>query len=344
MRIFELTFVWLFLLMIAILGSSGGLIYYVCTAHNIGVSVGDPCPSRPGFPPSTCAKFEFCETLKAYKNISDKVEGCGFYLPYGKELICCPDKMPSPNTATTIQPEATTQKPKLYYNYLGSMGYLEPIRMDDYEYRYTAIILSPSHVLATKLSNISKPLKVMLGTGDPRKAVDTEVELYTKATRGIEKDLILYELEEPISESQLRTNISIAKLCDSGDLLNSTIMNAIGFARDRTLGTNCAVFKQRVHLVDFNKCPALQDIPEPNAHLCVTPGVDDATPGKDDLCSKCLTASSSVLQVERPDGSFCVGGIATPTTNECVVTGDPIYYTILLASKFSKLIAPGLPA
>jgi len=65
---------------------------------------GDRCSSRLGFPPSTCTKSENCTTLKAYKNLSEDVEGCGFYPPYGKELICCPDQLPSFEMESTIAP------------------------------------------------------------------------------------------------------------------------------------------------------------------------------------------------------------------------------------------------
>ncbi|XP_034484929.1 uncharacterized protein LOC117789871 [Drosophila innubila] len=346
------TFLWLLLLMIAVFGSGGGLIYYVCKADILELSEGDPCPERQGFPSRTCVKEAACTTLNDYKdlNLSEENEkSCDFSSPNPEKLICCPDLLPL-NFTTTIQPPIKPQT--LIFKYLASVGYYEQISMDDYEYRYTAIVLSPSHVLATspslKLSNNMVPVHVILGTSDPRVYVDTQVFRTVVNRRKITMDLALYELENPISENQLLKTISIANLCDRADFLNSPNMKAIGYAQNQTYSTSCAMFTKQVQLVDFNKCHnvlstlKLEDIVGSKTHLCVTPGTDHFTPGDDNRCSKCLTATSSVLHVQRPDGSFCVGGIATPTTNECVVNSEPLYYTILQSGTLRKFIPPAL--
>lgn len=100
--------------------------------------------------------------------------------------------------------------------------------------------------------------------------------------------------------------------------------------------------------MEFNICRnvlntlKVEDIGDANTHVCVTPGRNYVTPDDDNSCSKCLTGTSSVLQLERPDGSYCVGGIATPTTNECNVNdvSDPLYYTLLLDSTIKNYISP----
>lgn len=304
-------------------------------AHKLRVSEGDRCSSRLGVPPSTCTKSENCTTLKAYKNLSENVEGCGFYPPYGKELICCPDELPSFEKETTIAPLVTSDE--LNYNFLASLAYLEPVKMDDFVYRFTALVLSPNLVLATSLSvhqtkNLL-PIKVLLGTKDPRVYADTNVEVEIMKTSEYFNDNTLFQLKDHISEDLLRTNVSIAKLCDRDDLSNYRTMSAIGFARNPEDGTSCSIFKQKMHLVDFNNCRNVINkndvVIDSFGHLCMTPGAEYWTPWEDKRCLKCLIATSSVLQVERLDGSYCVGGIATPTTDDCVVSHDPLYYTIL---------------
>lgn len=52
------------------------------------------------------------------------------------------------------------------------------------------------------------------------------------------KDLALYELTKPIDVNQLIKNISIAKLCESADFMNSPNMKAIGYARHKAQGKN----------------------------------------------------------------------------------------------------------
>lgn len=58
--------------------------------------------------------------------------------------------------------------------------------------------------------------------------------------------------------------------------------------------------------------------------------LENPSAGQDSNCVQCLTASASVLHVPQADGTLCVAGIATPTTNECVRNKEElVYYTMI---------------
>lgn len=122
----NLTLAWISLLIIVILGSGNGILYYLCTADNVSINIlsgesdlfsgflntltvtqfleGQPCPNRDGFPLRTCVERKTCWTLDAYKhlNLTEQYDGCDYSIPYGHHLICCPDYLPK--VQTTIPP------------------------------------------------------------------------------------------------------------------------------------------------------------------------------------------------------------------------------------------------
>lgn len=65
--------------------------------------------------------------------------------------------------------------------------------------------------------------------------------------------------------------------------------------------------------------------------------------GQDSNCVPCLTASASVLHVPQADGTLCVAGIATPTTNECVRNKtELIYYTMIKREMLLEILSQQL--
>ncbi|EDV99591.1 GH12340 [Drosophila grimshawi] len=130
-------------------------------------------------------------------------------------------------------------------------------------------------------------------------------------------------------------NARSATLCIEEEAKGASNLYAVGFAQGVD-GNNCDLFTTPLVLSD--DCSLVQatrrvegfDIP--GMHLCVKPISGGSHSRQMDSCSKCLTASSSVLHVQRTDGSFCVAGIATPTTNKCVVNNNSIYYTSVVNS------------
>lgn len=49
-------------------------------------------------------------------------------------------------------------------------------------------------------------------------------------------------------------------------------------------------------------------------------------------CKQCLTGSASVLYVQQPNGNVCLAGIATPTSNKCLISSKPINFTLIKSS------------
>ncbi|EDW58137.1 uncharacterized protein Dvir_GJ15193 [Drosophila virilis] len=217
--------------------------------------------------------------------------------------------------------------------HLASLGYYKADTLDEIEYRCTAIILSPNQLLATSkcVGNkiYEKPNRVLVGVTDPRKFFDPELEFELTTKVQYKNDLALFTLSTSIDVSKTEmANVSLALLCNETELEGVPKLYAVGFAQDN--GSNCGLFKTR--LERFNDCtnknPGTID---KSRNLCLVPQRNASHAGVSDDCTKCLTASTSVLHVERADGSFCVAGIATPTTNDCIVNSGPIYYTSIVS-------------
>nr|XP_032295926.1 uncharacterized protein LOC6635432 [Drosophila virilis] len=312
-----------------------GALKYSSQTQMIELSVGERCPERNGYPASTCQLAESCTTLVAYKSLERSVTVCGFISQSGQELLCCPDRAEA--ISRTLTPTATPETiPVQMSTHLASLGYYKADTLDEIEYRCTAIILSPNQLLATSkcVGNkiYEKPNRVLVGVTDPRKFFDPELEFELTTKVQYKDDLALFTLSTSIDVSKTEmANVSLALLCNETELEGVPKLYAVGFAQDN--GSNCGLFKTR--LERFNDCTKVElkrqvSAIDKSRNLCLVPQRNASHAGVSDECTKCLTASTSVLHVERADGSFCVAGIATPTTNDCIVNSGPIYYTSIV--------------
>lgn len=144
-------------------------------------------------------------------------------------------------------------------------------------------------------------------------------------------DLVRFEVKGTIPEG-----VSVFNWCSVTDLDKNATLFAIGFAQ--TQGDNdlpCDLFQQQLTPVGFDKCVGVRNDRNvtaimPDTHICVEPGLAQPPQDPKSSCIQCLTASSSVLHVHRADGSQCVMGIATPTTNVCLENSkEMLYYTLI---------------
>ncbi|KAL7743543.1 hypothetical protein ACLKA6_013349 [Drosophila palustris] len=311
-------------------------------AERLHLNENDRC-YKVGLPLGRCKLPENCQTLPEYIKaglftMADVLE-CGFKDAFSAMMYCCPDDPPPSRAIPTRQPNRS-----LTGTHLVSLEYLKPVTLDDVVYRCTGIVLTPSYVLATTKcigkDIIGRPNKVLLGSTDSRLYVDSQTEIEIKSYTSYNNELTLFELEKEIPSSQLLENVSKATLCNRLDLSGEPNLFAVGYAYDQHEGSNCALFSQQLRLVNSDECinvrssRQIEGIRWRNSHLCVLPEnrvlVSDAYPRNN--CLKCLTASSSVLHLQRPDGSQCVAGIATPTTDECLENRLPLYYTNIVSN------------
>lgn len=108
-------------------------------------------------------------------------------------------------------------------------------------------------------------------------------------------------------------------------------------------GHNCELFEQEVYLEQNSKCRKVQNQRGVKglgtSEFCVRVGatVSPVASGESQ-CQKCLTASTSVLHIKKPNGVYCVAGIATPTTNECDEKVEYLYYTNILEDTISDFL------
>lgn len=108
-------------------------------------------------------------------------------------------------------------------------------------------------------------------------------------------------------------------------------------------GHNCELFEQEVQLEESSKCKnvqnqrGLKDLG--TSEFCVKVGANvSPVAGGEKRCQKCLTPSTSVLHIKKPNGVYCVAGIATPTTNECDEGVEYLYYTNILEDTISDFL------
>ncbi|XP_064538583.1 uncharacterized protein LOC135428470 [Drosophila montana] len=297
---------------------------------------GDLCTwTTTNYPKSHCRLARNCPTLSVY--IEEKVlklteiPSCGFINARSSEMFCCPDEFHGVKVSSATS--APTDNNRLSFNHLASLGYYAD-NLYEIVYRCTAIILSPTQLLATTkclgAKIYEKPNRVLVGVTDPRISLGSELEFELTANVHYKNDLAVFKLFSSIDLSQQKmANVSLATICNKTELEGDPKLYAVGFAQNHD--SNCALFKTR--LERFNDCTKVElkrqvsGIDTSRTHMCLVPQPNASHGGQGDGCTKCLTASTSVLHVERADGSFCVAGIATPTTNDCIVNSDPIYYT-----------------
>ncbi|XP_023176415.1 uncharacterized protein LOC111603168 [Drosophila hydei] len=312
---------------------------------------GTPCLDRK----SVCKLANDCITWHAYKDQHNTLISCGFEPLSGRELHCCPNRFPKayvPPTTSTPLPPTTPPPHHSTVIQLSNFKHLVPIlylskHLDYFDYHCTAIILSPTRLLTTSRCvgpNIAgTPSRIAVGVTDPRVNYDEELEYEIKSgIKQMNKDLALLELHTAIDFSdKLMENASIAVLCHADELAGQPKLYAVGFAQNEA--TNCGLFKLRLERLSDCRVPELSrpvtGINTNATHICVR-AMPETSPRLDG-CKNCLTATSSVLHVERSDGSLCVAGIATPTTDECTVNSDSTLYTIFVNRAFKAFL--GLP-
>ncbi|XP_030079298.1 uncharacterized protein LOC115482955 isoform X2 [Drosophila hydei] len=230
---------------------------------------------------------------------------------------------------------------ELRFPYLASLQYVGPLH-DDFVFRCTAIILSSKQLLTTSICVGSKerenPNSVVLGVSDMRGHIDEKLtfQLKTNAMQ-INNDVVLFDLHTDINfKDQSMKNVSMATLCYENELTEQSRLYAVGFAQNEA--TNCGLFKLRLERLSDCRVPELSrpvtGINTNATHICVR-AMPETSPRLDG-CKNCLTATSSVLHVERSDGSLCVAGIATPTTDECTVNSESTLYTIFVKIGFKN--------
>ncbi|XP_030246249.1 uncharacterized protein LOC115565305 [Drosophila navojoa] len=267
------------------------------------------------------------------------------------ELRCCPNQFPEGYVPpTTPKPTPPTPHPSIPTDF--EVKHLAPILystvyMDGFEYHCTAIILSPTKLLTTSKcvgkKVRQKPSRIAVGVTDPRINYDEELEFaVTRNIKQMNNDLALLELRTAIDfTDKAMANGSIAILCHTDELAGQPKLYAVGFAQNTV--TNCGLFQTRLERLSDCRVPELRlpvrGIDITSTHICARAMPESSA--RSDGCINCLTASSSVLHVERADGSLCVAGIATPTTDECNLTDNPVLYTIFLNSAFKNFL--GLP-
>ncbi|EDV97601.1 GH14606 [Drosophila grimshawi] len=236
------------------------------------------------------------------------------------------------------------------YKHLASLVYLNS-DLDAFLYRCTAIVLSSTKLLTTThcVGNgvNRKPNRALFGYSDLRnfnilEHPEMTIEIMQNNIKFLNNDLALLELAKPIDfDKPALSNVSVASLCTEYEMVADPKFNAVGFAQNDD-DTNCNMFSSR--LVKSMECanvpvkPEVEGLYIPRTHLCLAPIPADSQPSQNGSCTKCLMASTSVLHLERYDGSICVAGIATPTKSKCVVNKNPIYYTSIGSSSATYFI------
>ncbi|XP_032593889.1 uncharacterized protein LOC6565142 [Drosophila grimshawi] len=320
-----------FIIILPILAANGNP-----TRSSVHKKVGDECQFL-NFTESYCELGERCSTLETFVNDGiialEEIPTCGFMDPTSSEMLCCPSQR-----SISSFPQA----PKQSFNHLAFLLYLNPTTLDEYVIRCTAIVLSSTKVLTSSTCvdrENDEPSKVVVGFSNARNfnlfVHDKEIfDIKVRETTQLYNDIALLVLNRQINLDQM-PNARSATLCIEEEAKGASNLYAVGFAQGVD-GNNCDLFTTPLVLSD--DCSLVQatrrvegfDIP--GMHLCVKPISGGSHSRQMDSCSKCLTASSSVLHVQRTDGSFCVAGIATPTTNKCVVNNNSIYYTSVVNS------------
>ncbi|KAH8414862.1 hypothetical protein KR215_007588 [Drosophila sulfurigaster] len=296
----------------------------------------DTCGGDRGFPQGVCRYPQDCCTIIEYlmeKNIRlNDVPSCGFNSPFKGKMICCP------KTDT----QRTTSGPPIFRftgTHLVTMRYFKNEHLDEYVYRCTGVLLSSSHVLASKQcageegEEIVRPSRVMLGSQDARVDDKSDIKKDIKKLTSYKNDLVLIKLRTTLNKTQLMGNVSIAKLCDPVDLQRNPNFFAAGYSYNTQENESCTKFTMQLQNLNLKECNnvkvtrQIEDLATDQSHFCLRPL---PTFERKNECSKCLTATSSVLHVERMDGTQCVAGIATPTNNECIEEDTPLYFTNIL--------------
>ncbi|XP_064538510.1 uncharacterized protein LOC135428447 isoform X2 [Drosophila montana] len=156
----------------------------------IQLSVGERCPEKIGHPASTCQIAESCTTLVAYKHLEYSVTVCGFVSHSGQETVCCPDPVETTKPAPPSPAPTTEIIPVQMSSHLASLGYYSANTQDEIVYRCTAIILSPTQLLATTkclgAKIYEKPNRVLVGVTDPSISLGSELEF--ELTKGANND------------------------------------------------------------------------------------------------------------------------------------------------------------
>ncbi|XP_051861033.1 uncharacterized protein LOC117577416 isoform X5 [Drosophila albomicans] len=302
----------------------------------------DTCGGDGEFPLGVCRYPENCCTIEEYlmqRNIGyNDVPSCGFNSPFKGKMICCP------KTDT----QRTTSGPSIFRftgTHLVTMRYFKNEEMDDYAYRCTGVLLSSSHVLASKQcageegEELIRPSRVKLGSQDAGRVDDkADIKKDIKKLTSYKNDLVLIKLRTTLNTTQLMGNVSIAKLCHPDDLKGYPNFFAAGYSYSTEKNESCTKFTMQLQNLNLKECNnvkvtrQIEDLATDQSHFCLRP-LPIYKEGEE--CSKCLTATSSVLHVQRMDGSQCVAGIATPTSNEFIEEDSPLYFTNILTNSVS---------
>ncbi|XP_017074221.1 uncharacterized protein LOC108109932 [Drosophila eugracilis] len=290
---------------------------------------GDPCPSMPSYPESTCKKncSAMIEMHILRKTLTAKdVVQCNVV----EELTCCPNHPPQdpskPNQLSPPQLPGDTKSepdPQKLYPHLASLRYLNSVTLDFYLYRCAALIVKENMVLTSAycagLDDILEmPNRVRLGLIPPFKeelGIGNSNYVYNR-------DLVMFPLTGNYGSEAL------AKICKQEDVDSSRKLVAVGFAQKND--ANCEWFEQEMSLRPFNTCNVTitSEVKGVNSqtHFCVYPVNTPAS--KAGSCFRCFRASASVLHAVQADGRVCVAGIATPTGGKCYKTGNAdLYFT-----------------
>ncbi|XP_062135269.1 uncharacterized protein LOC133844985 [Drosophila sulfurigaster albostrigata] len=295
----------------------------------------DTCGGDREYPLGVCRYTDDCCTIKRYVmqkkiNIKD-VPSCGYDNPFKSKMICCPKTDTQGTTSGTPIFRFTG-------THLVTMRYLTKY-MDDYVYRCTGVVLSPSLVLASKqcdgAGDENLPSRVKLGSQDARVNDKSDIKIDIYRPTSYKNDLVLINLRTRLNRTQLSENVTIANLCHPHDLLGHPNFFAAGYSYNTQANESCKKYTMQLENLNLNECNnvkvtrQIEDLATDQSHLCLRP---IPTFEMKNECSKCLTATSSVLHVQRRDGSQCVAGIATPTNNECIEDESPLYFTNILTN------------
>lgn len=173
-------------------------------------------------------------------------------------------------------------------------------------------------------------------------------------------DLVLFEFNKPLSQEEFERKGYRDPVCRLEDVTFETKLVAIGCGQDNgkftncflcrlstsylsITGSNCELFEQEVHLEEISKCRLVQNQRGVkglgSSQFCVRVGAA-VTPVASDgnQCRKCLIPSTSVLHIKKPNGVYCVAGIATPTTSECDDRVEYLYFTNILGDAVSDFL------
>ncbi|KAH8295881.1 hypothetical protein KR044_001280, partial [Drosophila immigrans] len=283
-----------------------------------------------------------------------------------EEIICCPVSLPLQprvDTETRIQlPPADLQQQQrqqqqlvaetrlglgpsdalLQHNrHLAALAYPNA-RFDGHLHRCTALLLMPQLLLAS--AGCGRPSHAVFGVADLADVDEDEDQLADIARMAVyRQDLTLLTLQEPQQGRQ------VATICSHLEQTRwQTTGQLIASAWAKSNASDCSLYELPMRLLPSSACrridnsAGIQDLP--SRHMCAEPlqpaalVASHSSNSSNTSCLPCPAAVGSVLHLQRPDGSRCVLGVATPTGSRESCADDVMYFTSLVDRQLVKFV------